>query len=611
MRTRVVLRRLWCVVLAALLGLAGVMVVSGSPAGAYPVQGSYKEAPLQNCPDPATTKVESGGTTTWYLYCTTGPINDKDKTSGGGWARHLLPMYKSTNLIDWSYVGDAFSKRLKWASTSDLWAPEIQYFNGKYYLYYTVAESTPRGARTGQNSAIGVATSTSPTGPWTDSGGPVVEAQTGRWVFDPFVISDGSGQPYIFYGSYAGGLSARKLSADRLKSDKASETQISVGDRYEGAWIQKRGTYYYLFASSTSCCNDELTGYSVFAGRSTGLLGPYLDRQGVSFLDSRVGGTPVLSMNGNRFVGPGHTSILTDYGGKDWAVYHGVNRGDPHFAGSPGFTKRAALLDPIDWLDASGQPAADGWPVVRGGLWASESHKDAAGNTVLKPAAQPGEPTTYKFQLAQPDAPGTRVDALSDEFDATTLSSQWSWVREPAGSAFGLDATAGTFRFNTQSADLHKDSNNASVLTEATPAGDYLVETKVSLDVPPSGSGYNHVQAGLVVYGDDNSYVKLVHVAINGTRQTEFAKETSGGARYGNTVVGPPADWTYLRVAKRANAAGEQTYTAYTSRDGATWERGGTWTHQLGSSARIGLVSMGGSGYTAHFDYVRLSTLAP
>lgn len=304
MRSRVVLQRLWCVVLAALLGV-GMLIASGPSAGAYPVQGSYKDAPLQNCPDPATTKLESGGTTTWYLYCTTGPINDKDKTAGGGWARHLLPMYKSTNLIDWSYVGDAFSKRLKWASTSDLWAPEIKYFNGKYYLYYTVAESTPRGARTGQNSAIGVATSTSPTGPWTDSGGPVVEAQTGRWVFDPFVISDSSGQPYIFYGSYSGGLSARKLSSDRLKSDKASETRISVGDRYEGAWIQKRGDHYYLFASSTSCCNDELTGYSVFAGRSTTLVGPYLDRQGVSFLDSRVGGTPVLSIERQPLRRPG------------------------------------------------------------------------------------------------------------------------------------------------------------------------------------------------------------------------------------------------------------------------------------------------------------------
>ncbi len=78
--------------------------------------------------------------------------------------------------------------------------------------------------------------------------------------------------------------------------------------------------------------------------------------------------------------------------------------------------------------------------------------------------------------------------------------------------------------------------------------------------------------------------------------------------RYGNTVVGPPDDWTYLRIAKRT-VGSEEHYTSYTSRDGTTWVRGGTWTHNLGSGAKIGLVSMGGSGFTANFDYVRVYQL--
>jgi len=119
---------------------------------------------------------------------------------------------------------------------------------------------------------------------------------------------------------------------------------------------------------------------------------------------------------------------------------------------------------------------------------------------------------------------------------------------------------------------------------------------------------------GLVIYGDDNTYTKLVQVAINGTRQTEFAKEdvVTNGPRSGNTVVGPPAGWTYLRIVKRTGATnGEQEYTVYTSWDGISWVRGGTWTHNLGANVGIGLVSMGGSGYTANFDYVRVSTVTP
>ena len=39
--------------------------------------------------------------------------------------------------------------------------------------------------------------------------------------------------------------------------------------------------------------------------------------------------------------------------------------------------------------------------------------------------------------------------------------------------------------------------------------------------------------------------------------------------------------------------------------------RGGTWTHVLGDNARIGLVAMGGTGFTAEFDYVRTYRINP
>jgi arabinan endo-1,5-alpha-L-arabinosidase len=170
--------------------------------------------------------------------------------------------------------------------------------------------------------------------------------------------------------------------------------------------------------------------------------------------------------------------------------------------------------------------------------------------------------------------------------------------------------TNGTFGFNTQAADLYVDSNDASVLTEPTPNGNYVVEAKVKLNLPPEGCCYNYVQAGLVIYGGDDAFIKLTHVSIWETRQTEFAREVpppvpAGYPRYGNTVVGPPGEWTWLRIVKE-NKAGKEHYTAYTSNNGTFWVRGGTWTHDLGSGARIGLVSMGGSGFTANFDYVRV-----
>jgi arabinan endo-1,5-alpha-L-arabinosidase len=317
-----------------------------------------------------------------------------------------------------------------------------------------------------------------------------------------------------------------------------------------------------------------------------------VDKQGNSLLAGRVGGTPVISMNGNRWVGPGHNAVFTDFGGQDWFLYHAADQNDPYFAGEVGFTKRPALLDPLDWVD--------GWPTVRGGQWASDSPMPA-------PAAQPGQATSYTPQLVQPDQPGDKISSASDEFTSQVLHPRWSWVRQPAGGTFGLENSS--FRFDTQATDLYVDSNNASVLTEAAPQGDFIVETRVKLNLPAEDCCYNYVQAGLVIYGNDDNFIKLVHVSIWETRQTEFAKELApvpdGYPRYGNTVAGTPDEWTYLRIVKRS-IAGAEHYRAYTSTDGVNWVRGGVWTHTLGSTARIGLVSMGGTGFSANFDYVRV-----
>jgi arabinan endo-1,5-alpha-L-arabinosidase len=230
------------------------------------------------------------------------------------------------------------------------------------------------------------------------------------------------------------------------------------------------------------------------------------------------------------------------------------------------------------------------------------------------PAGRSGDKGSYTPTFAQADQPGQAIAALSDEFAGGSLGGQWSWVREPETGAYGL--ADGQLRFETQDADLFRDPahggrNNASVLTEASPAGDYMVEAKLDLNLPAEGCCFNYVQAGLLIYGDDDNFVKLAHASIWNTRQTEFAKEyvdAEQGPFYGNTVVGPPDQTTYLRIVKRT-VGGEEHYRAYTSRDGTTWVRGGVWTHALGTNAKIGLVALGGSGFTARFDYVRVYAL--
>jgi arabinan endo-1,5-alpha-L-arabinosidase len=236
------------------------------------------------------------------------------------------------------------------------------------------------------------------------------------------------------------------------------------------------------------------------------------------------------------------------------------------------------------------------------------------------PAAQPGTTTAYRPRLVAPVRVGSSIAAKSDEFNGSTLSSQWSWVnRPPAGSpvtlSYGL--TGAAFRFDVQHADLFVDSNTASILSEPAPAGDYLVTTRVHLNVPREGCCFNFAQAGLVIFDDVDNFIKLSHFALFETRQTEFAKEVkpvpTGYPRYGNSVVGPPADWTYLRIAVHHVGGGQEQYTAFTSQDGAHWVRGGTWTHHLGSAAKIGLISMALTDPNQHlvakFDWVHVNRI--
>lgn len=576
------------------------------------IPGTHRK--VENCPDPSIIRGQKPGDRSWYLYCTSNPLYTGDVDAEGNEVFHLITMHRSEDLVNWRYVGDAFSQQPDWADAPQgFWAPDIQYVGGKYHLYYSSSETVPGepGDAVIGAAAIGVATSDSPTGPWTHATAPVVEPQKApccpdrddwRWVIDSHVVTGDDGQRWIYFGSYFGGIAVRKLSEDGLTSDPASQREIVSDERYEGAFVVKRDGFFYMFVSATNCCNGPLTGYSVFVGRSESPTGPFVDREGVPFTPGRVGGTPVLSMNGNRWVGTGHNAVFTDFAGQDWVVYHAIDRHDPFRGGAPLSefqVKRPALMDPLDWID--------GWPTVRGGYWASDE-------PVFAPAAQPRDHGRYNVRIKPADEPGRLLRSLSDEFDGPALGAQWSWVREPAAGSFGLEG--GVLRFDTQPADLFVDSNSASVLIEPVPAGkNYIVETAVrQANLPAEGCCFNFAQAGLVIYGDDDNFIKLVPFSLWDTRQIEFAKEAlpvpTNFPRYGNTVAGPPGEITWLRIAARVHGVANETYTAYTSLDGETWYRNGTWTHRLGRTAKIGLVSMArpadGIAHAGQFQYVRV-----
>ena len=328
---------------------------------------------------------------------------------------------------------------------------------------------------------------------------------------------------------------------------------------------------------------------------------------------TRAGGTPVITQNGNRWVGAGHNSVFQDAGGEWYTAYHAVDRDDPYFANATGYTKRPMLIDRLTW--------DEGWPEVRHGLGPSDSPElaplaqapranSSTQRNIYEAYLDALDPNAYLVALDKVNVANlTAAPGASDDFSGAALDPKWSWVRPPAAGNAALEN--GVFRMNTEAADLYGGSNNASVLLEA-PSGNWLVEAKVDLDVPDEGCCFNFVQAGLVVYANDDAYVKLTQTSIWETRQVDFSKEIPvprpGYPRNGTSVGAPPARVTWLRIAKVV-VSGEEQYISWSSIDGVTFRRGAVWSHALGPNARIGLVAFGGAGFTARFDSVRAWTL--
>ncbi len=277
-------------------------------------------------PDPTIIKAQDGY---FYLYATENTRN--------------TPIYRSKNLVDWTFSGTAFTDatRPTFEPKGGLWAPDIEYINGQYVLYYSM--SVWGGEWT---CGIGVAVASKPEGPFTDKGMLFRSNEIGvQNSIDQFYIEE-NGHKYLFWGSFRG-IYATELSEDGLSLKNGAEKKQIAGTAFEGTYIYKKDGYYYLFASVGTCCEGIKSTYQLVVGRSQSLFGPYFDKTGKNMMDN---GYSLVIGSSDRFVGNGHCSeIVQDDSGNDWIFYHGVDIQNPQ--------GRVLMLDQVRW-------DKEGWPYV-------------------------------------------------------------------------------------------------------------------------------------------------------------------------------------------------------------------------------------------------------
>lgn len=227
----------------------------------------------------------------YYLYCTkqTDENTVAFETSDSG--IDGFEVYESIDLKNWENKGYCLKKGDGVIGEKWFWAPEVTYYNGKFYMCYTAEEH------------MAIAVADSPLGPFRQT--------EQKWLregksIDGHILLDDDGMAYLYYVRLGGG--------NRIFVAKLSEDLLSITVEYddclieaeapwetidckvaEGPFVLKFGGLYYL---SYSCNHTRSEDYAVGYATSASPTGPF----------KKYDGNPILKKN-DKLRGVGHHSF--------------------------------------------------------------------------------------------------------------------------------------------------------------------------------------------------------------------------------------------------------------------------------------------------------------
>lgn len=241
---------------------------------------------------------------------------------------------------------DLGQRKTVWTSPSDLkdiWAPEIHYIEGKWYIYYTAntgCGDNCRGVYVLENDSADPFQ-----GDWTDKG----KLNTQYSGLDGTVFEH-NGQLYFLYAAYGDWSGAHgsaiaiapmsnpwTLNGDNVILTKPEYDWEKKGMPVnEGAVILKRNGQIFLVYSASACWEDDYSLGILTANETSDLLNP------ASWTKSAQ---PVFAKSpANGVFGPGHNSFVQSKDGtQDLIVYHG-NSGPGQGCGA-----RPSRVQPFTW----------------------------------------------------------------------------------------------------------------------------------------------------------------------------------------------------------------------------------------------------------------------
>jgi arabinan endo-1,5-alpha-L-arabinosidase len=270
----------------------------------------------------------------YWCYCT-----------GSASTSQRFPVLSSQDLLTWNTHGGAMHPLEE--EYSEYWAPEVRFWRGKFYLYYSTGDGSKMHLR--------VAVADQPDGPFTDSGR---QLTSDEFAIDPHVFEDDDGQCWLFYATdflehtHIGTGTVRDRMIDPFTlAGKPSpvvrakyswqlfdpERKEKGGVRWhtvEGPTVLKhKGLYYLMFSGGNWKNSSYGVGYAVSATIHS-------DQEWEQLCD----GTRVLPLLRTvpGVMGPGHNSVVRGPDNRQlYCVYH---RWDAEIRG------RVLSIDPLEWI---------------------------------------------------------------------------------------------------------------------------------------------------------------------------------------------------------------------------------------------------------------------
>ena len=253
-------------------------------------------------------------------------------TSDGfaGWSGNYFKVFSSDNMVDWKDDGvilNLAGKDVSWAKTN-AWAPCIieKKINGeyRYFFYFTAGKK------------IGVAVASNPTGPFVDSGKPLIDIKPAgiKWgqEIDPDVFEDPkTGKCYLYWGN--GYMATAELNEDMISIRSDSVKVITPDSKFrEGTYVFYRdGIYYFLWSEDDTGSPD----YKVCYGTSNGPTGP------ITVPKTNI---VIARDNAKAIYGTGHNSIIQIPGRDEWyIVYHRFTRPKGIDLKHPGYFREVCI----------------------------------------------------------------------------------------------------------------------------------------------------------------------------------------------------------------------------------------------------------------------------